>query len=158
MAKAKWNILDFFLLLSLLLVLALSFFRFVGDRAPALNMEDGDKDVVMEVLIVENKGFFDVIQIGDQLSETKKDLDAYVAGKEVKPLLLKSVDPSGMETIQEDPMLECCLVKIEGKLPEKNGTMKLGASTARAGNEVFVESKLYQFKGRVQKIQVIEDE
>lgn len=158
MKRKKFNALDIIFIVFFVVIGMLTALKLSERQNSPISISGENKKVHMEILLTENKGFYDVIKVGDRLSDIKNDLDMYVTDKKVFPYVRKGLDENGNVVTSQDPLQDQCLVTVEGKLPCKNGVYKLGSNEARAGKFVFLESKFYAYKAQVQTMRLMDNE
>lgn len=152
----KFNILDFIAILLVLFLILLSFLKITNKELSDLSVKDVIVDVEVEVHIIADKGYLDVIKVGDQIGEAKHYLEAYIEEVEILPLEVTNLDRDGQTVKSMDPLLEKARVKFKATLSHKNNSYKFGKQELRQGMIIFVESDLYRYRGQIASVKVVD--
>lgn len=93
-----------------------------------------------------NKGYFDVVEVGDRLTESQDYLDGVVKNIEIHPVEMIKEDQDGNIIRAEDPTVEEAIITIEGKASYSNKTYHFGKQEIRQGKKMFIESDLFRYR------------
>ena len=153
----KINILDFIAILVMVALVALIFVKVFNKPLSNLaSQQEEQVKVQVKVQVVGNKGYFDVVQVGDKLAEGKKYLDGSVTEVELLPVEVSNLDQEGNTVISEDPLQQKAVVTFEATVAYEDNCYKLGSQELRQGKTVFLESDLYKYKVQIISIKVVE--
>ncbi|WFA09129.1 DUF4330 domain-containing protein [Tissierella sp. Yu-01] len=151
----KINILDLLFIVLILFLVFLSVIKIFGANLEDLTATDENVNIEFTASIVMDKGYLDVINVGDQLGETKQFLDAYIEDVEVVEVMATNLDQNGNEVVSVDPTMEKAEVVISANVPYKNMSYKLGNQELRQGKIIFLESQFYRYKAQIESVKVV---
>ncbi|MBU5255026.1 DUF4330 domain-containing protein [Tissierella praeacuta] len=152
----KINILDFIAMVLAVFLIFLSGLKVLNKDLTDLSVKDEIVNVEVEATIVIDKGYLDVIKVGDQLGEMKHYLDAYVEDVEILPVQVTNLDKDGNVVMSIDPMMEKARIKFKATTPYKNYSYKFGKQELRQGKTIFIESDLYRLKAQIVSLKVVD--
>lgn len=152
----KINILDFIAIILVLFLIFLSFLKIMNKELSDLSVKDEIVDVEVEAYIVIEKGYLDVIKVGDQLGETKHYLESTIEEVEILPVEVTNLDKNGNVVVSTDPLMEKAIVKFKATTPYKNYSYKFGKQELRQGKIIFVESDLYRYKAQIVSVKAVD--
>ena len=137
-------------------LILLSFLKITNKELSDLSVKDEIFEVEVEVDILADKGYLDVIKVGDQLGEAKHYIEAYIKEVEILPVEVTNLDKDGKTVQSIGPLMEKAKVKFNGTLSYKNHSYKFGKQELRQGMIIFVESELYRYKGQIVSVKVVD--
>ncbi len=152
----KINILDFIAMILVVFLIFLSLLKILNKDLTDLSVKDEIVNVEVEATIVTDKGYLDVIKVGDQLGEMKHYLDAYVEEVEILPVEATNLDKDGNVVTSIDPLMEKARIKFKATTPYKNYSYKFGKQELRQGKIIFIESDLYRLKAQIVSLKVVD--
>lgn len=151
----KLNILDFLALLIVLLLIVLSLFKILNKDLSDLSVKEEIYKVEVETSVIMDKGYFDVVKVGDKLGEMKHYLDATIKDIEILPVEVFTQDENGKKVKTIDPHSEKAIITFEAQSPYKNNSYYLGKQEMRQGKLVFIESDLYRYRVQIINLKVV---
>lgn len=152
----KINILDLCAIIILISLVVFSGYKVLKGTMTNITVKEETVNVEFSLLVEEEKGYLDVIKVGDQMSQTKAYLDAYVKSVEISPIYRTNLDSDNNPVVSEDPLLEQALVTITATVPYKSMSYNYGNQELRQGKTIFLESNLYKFKGQIESLKVVD--
>lgn len=105
-------------------------------------------DITFEVY-AEDMDMLKHIQVGDQLSEAKRNLDAYVTAISLRPNTSDQVLIDQNKTVYQSGTSGIADVTVRAKVEVKGDALKIGNQEYRVGKMVYFESLLYKLSSRV---------
>ncbi len=152
----KINILDFIAIVLVLFLILLSFLKITNKELSDLSVKDEIVNVEVEAYIVTDKGYLDVIKVGDKLGETKHYLESSVEEVELLDVEVTNLDKDGNIVVSIDPLMEMARIKFKATIPFKDHSYKFGKQELRQGKIIFVESDLYRHKAQIVSVKVVD--
>jgi len=152
----KINILDFIAIIVMVALMLLIFMKVFNKQLSDLTAQKEMVTVQVKTEVVGDKGYFDVIKVGDKLGEGKKYLDGSVIDVELLPVEVANLDEEGNTVVSEDPLQQKAVVTFEATVPYEDYCYKLGSQELRQGKTIFLESDLYKYKAQIISIKVVE--
>lgn len=151
----KINILDFIAIAFVLLLIVLATFKVSNKELSDLSTRDEMIKVEVQTSIIMDKGYFEVVKVGDKLGETKHYLDAEVTNIEILPVEILTEDEEGNSSVVEDPTVEKAIITFEGTLPYSNSSYQFGKQELRQGKIIFLESDLYRYRAQIMNLKAV---
>lgn len=151
----KINILDFLAVVVILLLLTLSSLKVLNKDLSDLSVKEEIYTVEVTTSVIMDKGYFDVVKVGDPLGETKHYLDATIKDIEILPVKVFKIDENGNTIKTIDPFSEKAIITFEARVPYKNNSFHLGKQELRQGKLIFIESDLYRYKVQIINLKVV---
>jgi len=151
----KINILDFIAIAIVLLLIVLSLLKILNKDLSDLSVKDEMYTVEVKTSVIMDKGYFDVVKVGDTLGEMKHYLDATIKDIEILPVETLETDENGNRIKTIDPFTEKAIITFEAKVPYKNNSYKFGKQELRQGKLIFIESDLYRYKVQIINLKVV---
>ncbi|NLY77575.1 MAG: DUF4330 domain-containing protein [Tissierellia bacterium] len=152
----KVNLLDFIAIIVVLALVLLTFFKMFNKQLSDITSQEELVKVQVKFQVVGDKGYFDVVQVGDKLGEGKKYLDGSVIDVDLLPVEVTNLDAEGNVVVSEDPLQEKAVITIEATVPYEDYCYKLGTQELRQGKTIFLESDLYKYMAQIISIKVVE--
>lgn len=152
----KINILDLIFIVFVLFLVFLSAFKLIGKDLEDLTVSSDIVNIEVRASIEMDKGYLDVIKVGDRLGELKQYIDAYIEEVEISPVKSTNLDENGNAVISEDPTMEKAEIVFSAKLPYGNNIYKFGKQELRQGKIVFLESDFYKYKAQIVSVKVVD--
>ncbi|MCK8060560.1 MULTISPECIES: DUF4330 domain-containing protein [unclassified Fusibacter] len=141
------------LVIAIFVVIGIAY-KITGGGIDPGSMTSTSKKVTIQVeAYAQDEGMLDHIRIGDRLSESKRDMDAYITAIELLPYdeTLVVIDERKTEILRAGQAK--AIVTIEAELDQKGAVLKLGNQEVRPGIMMFLESNLFKFSTRVLKVE-----
>lgn len=151
----KINILDFIAIVLVLFLIVLTSFKVFNKNIIDLSSNDEMIKVEVKASVIMDKGYFDVIKVGDKLGETKDYLDAVVKDVEILTVNIIEEDDDGNCTSVENPLTQKAIITFEATLPYKNNIYEFGRQELRQGKMFFLESDLYRYRAQIINLKVV---
>lgn len=151
----KINVLDFIAMAFVLLLVVLASFKVFNTDLSDLSAKDEMVKVQVETSIIMDKGYFEVVKVGDKLGETKHYLDAVVTDVKILPVEINTQDEEGNLITLEDPTVEKAIITFEGTLPYSNSSYQFGKQELRQGKIIFLESDLYRYRAQIINLKAV---
>ena len=152
----KINILDLIAIILVVFLIFLTFLKVTNKELSDLSVKDEIVDVEVEAYIVTDKGYLDVIKVGDQLGETKHYLESTIEEVEILPVEVTNLDVNGSLVVSVDPLMEKARIKFKATIPYKDYSYKFGKQELRQGKIIFVESDLYRHKAQIVSVKAVD--
>lgn len=152
----KINILDFIAIVLALFLLLLAVLKVFNAQLSNLTAESELVTIEVKVSAVMDKGYFDVVKVGDRLGEVKQYIDATVTDVEILPVEETHLDEDGNTVVSTNPLQEKAIVTFEATLPYENYKYKFGSQELRQGKTINLESDLYRYEAQIISIKVVE--
>lgn len=154
----KLNILDLMGICLILFLVFLSFLKITDNSISSITLSEIEVPAVMKLSIIYDKGYFEVLKVGDKIAEDKRYLgegdECKVTKIEFQDVYKTNVDANGNAVKSVDPTLQEAIVTVETTLVKKGPVYKLGKQEVRHGIMVFLESSLYKYSTKVVDLQV----
>lgn len=150
----KLNILDFMGICLILFLVFLSFLKITDNSISSITLSEVNVPAEMKLSIICDKGYFEVLKVGDKIAEDKRYLTGEVKKIEFQDVYKTNVDANGTAVKSVDPTLQEAIVTIETTLVKKGPVYKLGKQEVRHGIMVFLESSLYKYSTKVVDLKV----
>lgn len=151
----KINILDFIAIAIILLLIVLSSMKILNKDLSDLSAKDEIFTIEVKTSVIMDKGYFDVVKVGDTLGEMKHYLDATIKDIEILPVEVLEKDENGNIIKTVDPYTEKAIITFEAKSPYKNNSYTFGKQELRQGKSIFLESDLYRYKVQIISLKVV---
>lgn len=145
----KLNLLDILGILLLVFLLFLSFLKITDKSIASITSAEEKVKVELTLSIVMDKGFFDVLKEGNQITEDKRDLVGKVTKVEIRDVYATNTDINGKAVDSIDPTKEEAIVTIETELLKRGALYKLGKQEVRQGLMFFLESDFYKYSTKI---------
>lgn len=145
----KMNLLDILGILLLAFLLFLSFLKITDKSIASITSTEENVKVELTLSIVMDKGYFDVLEVGDKITEDKRELTGSVTNIEIRDVYATNTDINGKAVDSIDPTKQEALVTIETELLKRGALYKLGKQEARQGLMLFLESDLYKYSTKI---------
>lgn len=145
----KLNLLDILGILLLVSLLFLSFLKITDNSIASITSAEENVKVELTLSIVMDKGYFDVLKVGDRITEDKRALTGEVTNIEFRDVYATSTDIDGKAVDSIDPTKQEAVVTIETELLKRGALYKLGKQEARQGLMLFLESDLYKYSTKI---------
>lgn len=151
----KINILDFIALTFVLILIILASFKILNTNLSELSEKEDLVKVQVETSVIMDKGYFEVVKVGDKLSEMKSYLDAEIIDIEIRPVEVVREDDEGNKIIEVDPEVEKAIITFEGQVPYSNNIYNFGKQELRQGKMMFLESDLYRYRVQIMNLKAV---
>lgn len=141
------------LILAIFVVIAIGYKITDGGIDPS-SVQTKTKKVTIQVeAYAKERQMLEYIEVGSQLADAKRDLNATVTAVEIIDLKAPRVimDEKKMETVAVEQSK--AIVTIEAEVEVKGPVLKLGSQEVRTGMMIFLESNIYKFSSRVLKVE-----
>lgn len=152
----KINLLDFIAIVLVLFLILLAVLKVFNAQLTDISLESENVTVRVQTSVVGDEGFFEAIEVGDVLGETKHYLDGTVTDVQILPVEVTNLDKDGNSIISIDPLKENAIVTFEATVPYANHIYKFGDQELRQGKTIFLESELYRYKVQIIDLKVVE--
>lgn len=152
----KIHILDLLFILAVALVLVVSISKVLNQSVIDISGSQEKRNVEVRATITEERGFLDVVQLGDILGEDKEYFDVEILSVEAVPVELVNLDNDGNRVVSTDPARERVSLLFAGELVYENMAYKLGSQELAPGKTVFLESDLYKLRAQIVEIKVVD--
>ncbi len=152
----KLNILDLMGICLILFLVFLSFLKITDNSISSITLSEIEVPAEMKLSIICDKGYFEVLKVGDKIAEDKRYLgdECKVTKIEFQDVYKTNVDANGKAVKSIDPTLQEAIVTVETTLVKKGPVYKLGKQEVRHGIMVFLESSSYKYSTKVVDLQV----
>lgn len=151
----KINVLDFIVIVLVIGLIILASRNIFDKEESNISTKDEMFDLEIETIIIMDKGYFDLIKVGNRLTESQDYLDGRVKDIKILPVEIVKEDLYGNIIKGEDPALEKAIVTIEGKASYSNHTYEFGKQEIRQGRKIFIESDLYRYRVEILDFKVV---
>ncbi|MCB5558756.1 DUF4330 domain-containing protein [Anaerosalibacter bizertensis] len=152
----KINILDFIFIVLIVVLVFLSSLKLLNKDVSDLASKDELVTVEVETSAIMDKGYFEVVKVGDKLGETKQYLDATIKDIKKLPVEESNLDIDGNTVVSVDPLKEKAVITFEATVPYEKFVYKFGKQELRQGKAIFIESDLYRYKAKITNLKVVE--
>ena len=152
----KINILDLIFIVFVLFLVFLSAFKLIGKDLEDLTVSSDIVNIEVRASIEMDKGYLDVIKVGDRLGELKQYIDAYIEEVEISPVKSTNLDENGNVVVSDDPTKERAYIVLTAKAQYGNNIYKFGKQELRQGKIVFIESDFYKYKAQIESVKVVD--
>jgi hypothetical protein len=147
------NIIDLLVLAAVLLVIGGAVYKIKGHD----NVQNAPKTVKITVLAPAIRPeMLTNVQVGDKMVSGSSFTNVVIKDFEIQPAFMVISDSEGRRVEAVDPFLKDVIFTLEGTTIISSGTINLGGQDIRSNKEYYVKSLLYEFKGQVMNVEIIE--
>ncbi len=147
------NAIDLLVLVAVLLVIGAAAYKIKGKD----NVENTPKTVRVTVLAPAIRPeMLTNVQIGDKMVTGSNFTNVEIKDFEIQPAYMVISNSDGRRVEAIDPFLKDVIFTLEGTTTISSATINLGGQDIRSNKEYYVKSLLYEFKGQVMNVEIIE--
>ncbi|MDD2554407.1 MAG: DUF4330 domain-containing protein [Desulfotomaculaceae bacterium] len=147
------NIVDLLVLAAVLLVIGGAVYKIMGQD----KVQNAPKSVQVTVLTPAIRPeMLTNVQVGDKMVSGSSFTNVVVKDFKIQPAYMITSDSNGQRVETIDPYLKDVIFTLEGTTVISAGTINLGGQDIRCNKEYYVKSLLYEFKGQVMDVEIIE--
>jgi hypothetical protein len=147
------NIIDLLVLIAVLLVIGGAVYKIKGQD----NAQNAPKTVKVTVLAPAIRPeMLTNVKVGDKIVSGSSFTNVAVKDFKIQPAYMINPDSNGQRVEAVDPYLKDVIFTLEGSTVISAGTINLGGQDIRSNKEYFVKTLLYEFKGQIMNVEIIE--
>lgn len=147
------NIIDLLVLAAVLLVIGGAVYKIKGQD----NVQNAPKTVQVTVLAPAIRPeMLTNVQVGDKMVSGSSFTNVVIKDFKIQPAFMIISDSDGRRVEAIDPFLKDVIFTLEGTTAISSGTINLGGQDIRSNKDYYVKSLLYEFKGQVMNVEIIE--
>ncbi len=147
------NVIDLLVLAAVLLVIGGAVYKFKGKDT----VQNTPKTVRVTVLAPAIRPeMLTGVQVGDKMVSGSSFTNVAIKDFEIQPAFMVISDSDGRRVEAIDPFLKDVVFTLEGTTTISSGTINLGGQDIRSNKEYYVKSLLYEFKGQVMNVEILD--
>lgn len=147
------NIVDLLVLMAVLLVIGGAVYKIKGKDS----VQNAPKTVKVTVLTPAIRPeMLANVKVGDRLVSGSSFTNVVVKDFKIQPAFMVNADSNGQRVEAIDPYLKDVIFTLEGQTVISSGTINLGGQDIRANKEYYVKTLLYELKGQVIHVEIIQ--
>lgn len=146
------NIVDLLVLAAVLLVIGGAAYKIKGQDA-----QNAPKTVRVTVITPAIRPeMLTNVKVGDKIVSGSSFTNVVVKDFKIQPAFMVNPDSNGQRVEAIDPYLKDVIFTLEGQTVISAGTINLGGQDIRSNKEYYVKTLLYEFKGLIMNVEILE--
>lgn len=147
------NIIDLLVLAAVLLVIGGAVYKIKGQDSAQNTAKTVKVTVITPAIRPE---MLSNVKVGDKLVSGSSFTNVVVKDFKIQPAFMINPDSNGQRVEAIDPYLKDVIFTLEGQTVISGGTINLGGQDIRSNKEYYVKTLLYEFKGLVMNVEIIQ--
>ena len=147
------NIVDLLVLAAVLLVIGGAVYKIKGQDS-AQNAPATVKVTVLAPAV--RPEMLTNVQVGDKMVSGSNFTNVVIKDFKIQPAFMVISNSDGQRVEAVDPFLKDVIFTLEGTTVISSATINLGGQDIRSNKDYYVKSLLYEFKGQVTNVEILE--
>lgn len=147
------NIVDLLVLAAVLLVIGGAVYKIKGQDSA----QNAPATVKVTVLVpAVRPEMLTNVQVGDKMVSGSNFTNVVIKDFKIQPAFMVISNSDGRRVEAVDPFLKDVIFTLEGTTVISSATINLGGQDIRSNKDYYVKSLLYEFKGQVINVEILE--